>query len=203
MAAPGESKEGTFCARCFAPVEKGEAYCPDCGAPTGEAAPGADSAVHGELAQANLLRLRGDLDGSEKALLSILRRFPNDPHAHEMLGDVCDERGEGDRAKEWYELALDLAPNSTEVRRKLQETGQRNEARATADTAEVLGLPPATPPAAWWPLAVAGALLILAIAVAAWPRASGPTAMTATVSAPAEDGAHRRRPRSSSSQRRW
>lgn len=151
----------------------------------GDATPAADSAVHGELAQANLLRLRGDLKGSEKALLAILRRFPNDPHAHEMLGDVCADAEENERAIEWYELALDLSPSSSDVRRKLDEARKRLDARETSDTAEVLGLPPSTPPAAWWPLAAAGGLLVLAILVAAWPRPAPPTPLRATVVAPA------------------
>jgi RNA polymerase subunit RPABC4/transcription elongation factor Spt4 len=172
------------CERCFAPLAPGEAYCPECGAPTGESVPAADSAVHGELAAANLLRLRGDLDGSEKALLGILRRFPNDPYAHEMLGDVCAERGETERAKEWYELALDLAPTSTDIRRKLEDADGAVEEQVTADTAETLGLPPTTPPAVWWPLAAATAILLLAVGVAAWPRKPAPPPIHASVSAP-------------------
>ncbi len=184
MAAPEERREDTTCARCFAHVPAGQAYCPECGAPTGEATPAADSKVHGELAQANLLRLRGDLDGSEKALLAILRRFPNDPHAHEMLGDVFVERGETDRAAEWYELALDLAPSSPDVRRKLQEARDHVDEREVADTAETLGLPSARTSLVWWPLAVSGALVILAIAIAAWPRSPAPRPLQATVVAP-------------------
>ncbi len=176
-----------FCERCFAPLAAGDTYCPDCGAPVDASAPDADSAVHSELAQANLLRLRGDLDGSEKALIAILRRYPNDPLAHEMLGDVCAERGEIDRAKEWYELALDLSPDSADIKRKLETAGTTVTQQATADTAETLGLPPSTPPAAWWPLAGAGALLLLAIAVAAWPKSPSPSPLKGTVSAPVAD----------------
>ena len=184
MAAPGESKAGTFCERCFAPLAEGEATCPDCGAPTAEALPGADTAVHRDLAQANLLRLRGDLDGSEKALLAVLRRYPNDPLAHEMLGEVCLEKGELDRAVEWFELALDLAPTSTEAKRRLEEARERLAARNTADTAETLGLPSARPAVAWAPFAVAGALVLLAAAIALWPRAAAPKPLVTTVVAP-------------------
>jgi len=187
LAVQGASREGTFCERCFAPVGKEETYCPECGAPIGEATPAAESVVHGELAQANLLRLRGEFDASEKALLTVLRRFPNDPHAHEMLGDVCADRGEGARAVEWYELALDLAPNTPDVRRKLVETRDRLDERETADTAEQIGLPPAAPSVAWWPLAASGAILVLAILVAAWPRNPAPGIRQATVVAPASE----------------
>lgn len=184
LAVPGEAREGSFCARCFAQVEAGETHCPDCGAPLEEGAPAADSAVHGELAKANLLRLRGDLAGSEKALLAILRRYPNDPYAHEMLGDVCADNEENERAVEWYELALDLSPNSAELRRKLDATRERIASRDAADTADVLGLPPANPPAAWWPLAAAAVLLLVAILVAAWPRSAAPEARRETIVAP-------------------
>ncbi len=184
MAAQGGSREGTFCERCFAPLTEGDAICPDCGAPTAEAAPGVDSPVHRELAQANLLRLRGDLDGSEKALLAVLRRYPNDPLAHEMLGEVCAERGELDRAIEWFELALDLAPDSVEAKRRLEEARRQLEARETADTAETLGLPSAGPTLAWAPLVGAGALVLVAAAIVFWPRAAAPRPLQATVVAP-------------------
>ena len=186
MAVPGESREGTFCGKCFTHLSASETYCPECGAPTGEAAPAGESAVHGELAQANLLRLRGDHAGSEKALLAILRRYPNDPHAHEMLGDVCVESGEFERAAEWYELALDLAPNSPEIRRKLQETRERLDDRDVADTAETLGLPSAKSNLAWWPLAASGALVVLAVLIVAWPRQSAPATLRASATAPLE-----------------
>ena len=183
MAALGEAREGSFCARCFAHLSGDPPYCPECGAPTSDATPASESAGHAELAQANVLRLRGDLEGSEKALLGLLRRYPNDPHAHEMLGDVCVERDELDRAVEWYELALDLAPGAADVRRKLDETRERLESRETADTAETLGLPSARPPATWWPLAASAALLVLAVLVVAWPRSAAPSVLRATVAA--------------------
>ena len=186
MAAPGEARRNEVCERCFAPLTGGAAYCPECGAPTGEGAPGEDTQVHGDLAQANLLRLRGDLDGSERALLGVLRRLPNDPHAHEMLGDVCAEREETARAIEWYELALDLAPGLSDVRRKLDEARARLESRDAEDVAETLGLPSARPNAAWWPLAAAGALVVFAILIVAWPRAAAPASLRATVAAPAD-----------------
>ena len=186
LAVPGESREGTICAKCFAQISPGETYCPECGAPTGDAAPAAESAVHGELAQANLLRLRGDRVGSEKALLAVLRRYPNDPHAHEMLGDVCREGGEFDRAAEWYELALDLAPNSPDLRRKLEETHDHLGERDVADTAETLGLPSAKTAYAAWPLAVSGALVVLAVLIVAWPRQAPPATLRAQATAPVE-----------------
>lgn len=144
----------------------------------------ADSQVHGQLAQANLLRLRNDLDGAEKALLGILRRFPNDPHAHELLGDVCSDREEWDRAIEWYELALDLAPTGTDIRRKLDEARARLDAQSNADAAEALGLPPTLTKPIWWPVAAAAVLLILAIGVATWPRSARPAPIRARVSIP-------------------
>lgn len=184
MAVPGESREGTFCERCFGPLAEGDAVCPDCGAPTSAAPAGAESPVHRELAQANLLRLRGDLDGSEKALLAVLRRYPNDPLAHQMLGEVCAERGELDRAVEWFELALDLAPGSAEAQRRLQEARERLESRQTADTAETLGLPTNRPALTWVPLAAVGALVLVAAGIALWPHRAAPRPLQATVAAP-------------------
>ena len=184
MAAPDEISNGGLCAKCFAPLAAEATYCPECGAPTGDATPAADSVVHAELAQANVLRLRGDLAGSEKALLAVLRRYPNDPHAHEMLGDVCAARGEPERAAEWYELALDLSPNAPDVRGKLARTREGLDERDVADTAETLGLPSARAGIVWWPLAVSAALLVLAVLVVAWPRRPAPAPFRASVEAP-------------------
>ena len=123
--------------------------------------PVADNAVHPELAQANLMRLRGDLDGAEKMCLSILKRFPNEPEAHILLGELSADRGDWRRAAEWYELAVDLNPSSTADKARLEEAKQRIEASETAETVEQLGLPDQTPKIPW----VAGSVVLILVLV--------------------------------------
>jgi hypothetical protein len=110
---------GNLCDKCFAVLKPASTYCEDCGAPQG-GSPGSDSIVYPEIARANLLRLKGDIDEAEKVCLSILRRFPNNPAAHGMMGDLCFEAGKLENAKQWYEMTLDLTPNDEGLRRKLK-----------------------------------------------------------------------------------
>ncbi|MEO7453713.1 MAG: tetratricopeptide repeat protein [Fimbriimonadales bacterium] len=108
-----------LCDKCFCVLQAEATYCEECGAPQGSS-PGSDSIVYPEIARANLLRLKGDLDSAEKVCLAVLRRFPNNPAAHGMMGDLCFEAGKLENAKQWYEMALDLTPNDEGLRRKLK-----------------------------------------------------------------------------------
>lgn len=162
-AARGSDRKVT-CPRCFARVPEKELTCPECGAPmrADVSVPVADNALHSPLAEANLLRLRGDLEGAEKKCLSLLRRYPNEPEAHVLLGDLSADRGDWRRAVEWYELAVDLNPNSTTDRTKLEEAKRRIEEADTAETVEQLGLPEHSPRTPWY---VGGVLAVLFVVV--------------------------------------
>jgi hypothetical protein len=94
--------------------------------------------VYPEVARANLLRLRGDFEEAEKVCLAILKRFPNNPAAHGMMGDLSFETGKLDTARQWYEMALDLTPNDEGLRRKISAI--ENAARKEADDVAIAGL---------------------------------------------------------------
>ncbi|HWD38801.1 MAG TPA: tetratricopeptide repeat protein [Fimbriimonas sp.] len=164
LGAPGGGKKTLTCTRCFARVSSDELVCTECGAPLNVdvTIPVADTIVHGDLAQANLLKMRGDLDAAEKTCLSVLKRYPNDPEAHVFLGDLSAERGEWDRASEWYELALDLSPNSQANKAKLEDAKQRIHDTQTAETVSQLGIPEPPSKAPW---IIAGVLVILVAVV--------------------------------------
>lgn len=106
-------------------------FCDDCGAPLGETT-GSDSIMYPEIARANLLRLKGSLDEAEKVCLGVLKRFPNNPAAHGMMGDLCFEAGKLENAKQWYEMALDLTPNDEGLRRKMKAV-EESSAQAMSD----------------------------------------------------------------------
>jgi hypothetical protein len=137
--------------------------------------PVADNAVHPELAQANLLRLRGDIDGAERVCLGILKRFPNEPEAHILLGELSTDRGDWRRAVEWYELAVDLNPNSIPDREKLEEAKRRIEETETAETVEQLGLPDPTPKIPWLAGSVVAILSLVIVAAMATSRTGSKT----------------------------
>lgn len=112
------------CPRCFANIPASASACPECGAPVGDGYL-APSDASPELAKANLSRVRGDYKLAREQLLTILRRYPNSAPAHEMMGDVYEDDGDLDQAAQWYELALDLAPDMPGLKQKQDSVVQR------------------------------------------------------------------------------
>lgn len=96
--------------------------------------------LHVELARANLHRIRGEYKEAEQLALSILRKDPENLMGHTLMGEICAEKGELEQAAEWYELALDLDPDSAGDKGKLEQVKQRIRERDAAATAEQLGL---------------------------------------------------------------
>lgn len=157
-----EPKALRLCDKCFAIVPPSQDFCPECGATYVKSSfsEGSDAAIYPELARANLLRMRGDYKQAEEVCLKVLRRYPNNASANTLLGDICAERGELDQAASWYELALDLIPDSKADQEKLQAVIERKADREAASTAKLLGLPTTRPKG------VLVALLFLAFIVA-------------------------------------
>jgi len=113
-----------------------------------------------DLARANLLRMRGEYPAAVEQCLSVLKRAPEDPDAHTLIGDIYAEQGDLGQAAQWYELALDLNPESTADRQKLAYVQQRISDREVANAAQQIALPPATPHP-WLPWAVMGAVAVI------------------------------------------
>jgi hypothetical protein len=149
-------------------VEEGAAFCGECGAPTNSdpALEGSDTVVYPEIAKANLLRLRGEEKEAEKICLAILRRFPNNPASHVLLGDIKVEEGKLDQAKQWYEMALELTPENAALRAKLVRL---NETLARQQTEYgVSGLEVRPPSKGILGLLIAGALMLCVVAALAF-----------------------------------
>lgn len=166
MAVQGKN-DAMICDRCFATVKHGSEFCPECGAPMGEGpAEGSDAAIYPDLARANLLRMRGDYKAALQHCRTILHKFPNNVTANQLLGDLCLEIGDMPQAKEWYELALDIAPNHTQIQKKLNDVRQKLEQQETEGLVEQLGLPPSKPKNGL--IAVALSILVIGIAIVAY-----------------------------------
>jgi hypothetical protein len=118
-------------------------YCLECGAayPSNTYTEGSDVDIYPELARANLLRMRGEYKQAEEVCLKVLRRYPNNSSANTLLGDISAECGELDQAISWYELALDLVPESKADQEKLAYVKHRKNEHEAATTAQLLGLP--------------------------------------------------------------
>lgn len=123
-------------------------YCSECGAPLSDApgVVGSDAEVYPELAKANVLRMRKEFKAAEDICLAILRRFPNNASANTLLGDISVEKGALEQAAEWYELALDILPDSKENQEKLGSVRAKLNERQTQATVESLGIPAKKPP---------------------------------------------------------
>ena len=114
-----------ICGHCGAEIPDDAVVCPHCGAPIeerfGDAGDwGMEREVYSLLATANLYRVRGLWQEAENKCIEVLRRYPNNPAAHSLLGDIYADQGRWEEAKEWYELAVELAPSSQADKKKLE-----------------------------------------------------------------------------------
>lgn len=174
------------CPHCHAEIPADSSTCPECGTAIRPGA-GKDEGIYPELAKANLLRMRGDAKGAEAHLLSLLKKFPNNATAHEMLGDIFAEAGEDAQAAQWYELALDLAPDAPGLPEKLADAHARIAVTDQTNTAEHIGLD-APPSPRWWLFALGGvglAVVILGGLALMW-KYNTPQVIRSTIAAPPE-----------------
>lgn len=176
------------CPTCLAQIEVGQSTCPECGAAFN--ATGKDEGVYPELAKANLLRMRGDTTAAESQLLSLLKRYPNNATAHEMLGDLYFEAHDDGQAAQWFELAIDLAPDTPGLANKLQLAKERLAAKDRDTTVETIGLKPTNNRMAIGIGIAAVIVLILAVGIYALvKRNSSAEVIRSTLDAPVQPSA--------------
>jgi hypothetical protein len=71
------------------------------------------------LAVANLLRMRGQWVEAIERCTEALRLCPESAAAHSLIADIYENQGRLDKAIHWYQLALELAPESLADKAKL------------------------------------------------------------------------------------
>ncbi|MCH7905288.1 MAG: hypothetical protein IH944_12090 [Armatimonadetes bacterium] len=144
MAAQDQNK---VCPKCFEVNDPAATFCVECGVPLSDepGAEGSDAEVYREITQANLHRIRGDYKAAINQCLTILKRYPNNGTAHTLLGDIYAEQGDLEQSSQWFEMALDLRPESENDQRKLESVQQRITQQEAAESAEQLGLPTTKP----------------------------------------------------------
>lgn len=174
MAAPDDTERSELCPLCLLWRKASEGPCDDPDCPIGRPAGEREADIHLELARANLLRMRGDYAAARDACLSILKRFPGDLSAHTLLGDVAAESGDLAQAAQWYEMALDVAPDSQPDRVKLDAVRRRIQEHEAATTAQQLGLPTTKPKALRFAIGTSTFIVLVAVAAfytGGWSRA--------------------------------
>lgn len=165
MAVQGGDK-GAHCAKCFAPMNGHSDACPECGAPVRSGVTSIDTATSADIARANLLRMRGDYKAAVEVCLKVLKQFPNHAAAHTLLGDISAAQGEWTQAVSWYELALDIVPDSASDAEKLRYARQRVGEGEQMSATEHLGI--TDTPGKHYLYAGIGVVLVVVLAVVAY-----------------------------------
>ncbi|MFQ3611631.1 MAG: tetratricopeptide repeat protein [Fimbriimonadales bacterium] len=80
---------------------------------------GSDIEVYPEIARANLLRMQGKYEEAVSVCRQILGRFPSNETAHALMGDIYADQGKLEDAIQWYEMLVELAPDSAVYSAKL------------------------------------------------------------------------------------
>ena len=165
MEAQGRIDNKKSCPRCFALNDGIAPFCHECGASIDGTSEGSDSEVYQDLAKANLLRLRGEAKAATDVCLGILRRYPNNATAHSLLAEIHYQQDDLKQAAEWYEMALDLAPDSVREREMLEKIREKLASAQKKEAVETLQIKP-KPVFAWY--AAATVVTVLAVGAAAF-----------------------------------
>jgi hypothetical protein len=121
------------CTTCKGELEERSKFCSRCGAPvagpgTGPFAPQRRQ-IEAMLAEANLLRMRAQWVDAESRCIDVIHLDANNVHSHSLLGDIYRDQGKLEEAGQWYQMALDLNPDSPADRAKLAHVEREREKR--------------------------------------------------------------------------
>lgn len=120
------------CEDCKIILDDDVRHCPKCGqdlSPSSPAARLASSDVTSLLASANLHRIRAEWDEAVADCTNALRLDPRNPDIASLLGSIYEERGMLDEALVWFQMALELNPNSEPDQSRLERVTKLTEAK--------------------------------------------------------------------------
>jgi hypothetical protein len=157
------------CSKCFAEIPDTSVFCMECGARLREDtldplyAEGSDREVYPDIAQANLLRMKGRYEEAVEVCLGILKRYPSNETAHALLGDIYADQGKLADAIQWYELLVDLAPNNALYRAKLDNLRSLQAAQQSPPAAMTPPPPAQAPSTRTWVYGLLGLIVLILI----------------------------------------
>ena len=111
------------CKNCNTPIKEDSNTCPNCGANVSDTFEPLEEKTELQklLAEANLARMRGDLNGAIDLCTEALEIEPQNADVHSLLGDIYKAMDNPAEAARWYQMALDINPDSKPDQAKLQE----------------------------------------------------------------------------------
>lgn len=124
------------CKDCRIVLDSDARFCPNCGrdlAPNtpGPKAGGAD--VETLLASANLHRMRSEWEAAIADATDALRIDARNPDIASLLGDIYEQRDMLDEALVWYQMALELNPDSEPDQDRMDRVSKLVAARREAE----------------------------------------------------------------------
>ncbi len=120
------------CKDCRIVLDDDVRFCPKCGrdlAPDARVSKRDGANVESLLASANLHKIRSEWEEAIADTTDALRLDPRNPDIASLLGDIYVEREMPDEALVWYQMALDLNPDSEPDRQRLDKLSREMTAR--------------------------------------------------------------------------
>ncbi len=162
------------CNSCNAIVDDVDSICPNCGKQVVDV----QAQVRRLLMNANLHRIRGEYASAIDACTEVLRLKTDDAEVHSLLGDIYESSGKLDEAAKWFQMAIDLRPDSAldaakldRVRTKMQKQGQSEPDAKTGEWDEPLAEETNAPHyrlSKFVIISLASLMVFIAFGVAAW-----------------------------------
>jgi len=120
------------CKDCRIVLDDDVRFCPKCGkdlAPDAHASKPGESNVESLLASANLHKIRSEWEAAIADATDALRIDPRNPDIASLLGDIYADQEMLDEALVWYQMALELNPDSEADRERLNRLSKEIAAR--------------------------------------------------------------------------
>lgn len=101
------------CDSCKVVVDESISICPRCGKLLGnESDTEQMQKACRLLTDANLHRMKGESNTAIEKCIEALKLAPDNPDTHSLLGDIYVGAGKLEEAAKWYQMAIDLRPDS-------------------------------------------------------------------------------------------
>lgn len=147
------------CEDCKIILDGSARYCPKCGKNVASGNGGVSTSkpeVGALLASANLHRIRQEWDAAILDATEALKLEPNNSDITSVLGDIYEQRGMYDESLIWYQMALEINPDSASDKLRLEQVRKRASSGRDTDSFGIF-----QSRARLWTAIMAGAFVII------------------------------------------